>query len=116
MNSNFTKALDMLLSMFYLQKYKKKRSDRFLTENELCEFVQTIYDYTFYCFSKADQEAMEARNKRPTLTLIQGGKANHDAMNKLMNKGLDEPYSDADVELIQQTLTQGGKADDDTIN
>ena len=93
MNSNFTKALDMMISMWYHQKYGVKRPDRFLTEKELGEFIQSIYDFSYYLFSKAD----------------------HEAMNKLMSKSLDEPYSDEDVALIQETLKKGGN-DDDTIH
>ena len=93
MNSNFTKALDMMISMWYHQKYGVKRPDRFLTEKELGEFIQSIYYFSYYLFSKAD----------------------HEAMNKLMNKSLDEPYSDEDVELIKETLKRGGN-DEDTIH
>ena len=93
MNSNFTKALDMMISMWYHQKYGVKRPDRFLTEKELGEFIQSIYDFSYYLFSKAD----------------------HEAMNKLMSKSLDEPYSDEDVALIQETLKKGGN-DEDTIH
>lgn len=106
MNSNFTKALDMIISMWYHQKYGVRRPDKFLTEKELGEFIQSVYDYSYYLFSESDLEAMD--RSLPVDT--------SEAMNKIMIKKLDEPYSDEDVELIQETLERGGNNDKDTIH
>ena len=47
-------------------------------------FIGDVYDYSYYCFSKSDQEAMQDMTKKnhklrqPTLTLMQGGKNDDD--------------------------------------
>ena len=76
----FINSLDDLISRWYEWRFGKKRTDKFLDDGELAIFVGDMYDYTYYCFSKSDQEAMQDMNnknhklRQPTLTLMQGGK------------------------------------------
>ena len=76
----FINSLDDLISRWYEWRFGKKRVDKFLDDDQLAIFVGDMYDYTYYCFSKSDQEAMQDMNtknhklRQPTLTLMQGGK------------------------------------------
>ena len=80
----FIDSLDDLISRWYVWRFGKKRTDKFLDDDQLQIFVGDVYDYTYYCFSKADQEAMDDMNRKnhklrqPTLTLMKGGKKDDD--------------------------------------
>ena len=80
----FIDSLDDLISRWYEWRFGKKRTDKFLDDSQLQIFIGDVYDYTYYCFSKSDQEAMDEMNKKnhklrqPTLTLMQGGKNDDD--------------------------------------
>ena len=80
----FIDSLDNLISRWYEWRFGKKRTDKFLSDEELAIFIGDTYDYTYYCFSNSDQEAMQDMNnknhklRQPTLTLMQGGKKDDD--------------------------------------
>ena len=80
----FTGTLDDLISRWYEWRFGKKRTEKFLDDSLLQIFISDVYDYTYYCFSTSDQEAMDKMNKKnhklrqPTLTLMQGGKNDDD--------------------------------------
>ena len=80
----FIGTLDDLISRWYEWRFGKKRTEKFLDDSQLQIFISDVYDYTYYCFSKSDQEAMDEMNKKnhklrqPTLTLMQGGKNDDD--------------------------------------
>ena len=80
----FIDSLDDLISRWYEWRFGKKRTEKFLDDSQLQIFISDVYDYTYYCFSKSDQEAMDEMNKKnhklrqPTLTLMQGGKNDDD--------------------------------------
>ena len=80
----FINSLDDLISRWYEWRFGKKRTEKFLDDAQLQIFIGDVYDYTYYCFSKSDQEAMDEMNKKnhklrqPTLTLMQGGKNDDD--------------------------------------
>ena len=80
----FIDSLDDLISRWYEWRFGKKRTEKFLDDSQLQIFIGDVYDYTYYCFSKSDQEAMDEMNKKnhklrqPTLTLMQGGKNDDD--------------------------------------
>ena len=77
-------TLDDLISRWYEWRFGKKRTEKFLDDSLLQIFISDVYDYTYYCFSTSDQEAMDEMNKKnhklrqPTLTLMQGGKNDDD--------------------------------------
>jgi len=83
----FVDMLDDLISRWHEWRFGEKRTDKFLDDAQLQIFMGDVYDYTYYCFSKADQEAMQDMNlkmhklRKPTLTLMQGGKADDDTIN-----------------------------------
>ena len=80
----FIGTLDDLISRWYQWRFGKKRTEKFLDDSQLQIFIRDVYDYSYYCFSKSDQEAMDEMNKKnhklrqPTLTLMQGGKNDDD--------------------------------------
>jgi len=80
----FIDSLDDLISRWYEWRFGKKRTEKFLDDSQLQIFISDVYDYTYYCFSKSDQEDMDEMNKKnhklrqPTLTLMQGGKNDDD--------------------------------------
>ena len=80
----FIGTLDDLISRWYERRFGKKRTEKFLDDSQLQIFIGDVYDYSYYCFSKSDQEAMDEMNKKnhklrqPTLTLMQGGKKDDD--------------------------------------
>ena len=80
----FIGTLDDLISRWYEWRFGKKRTEKFLDDSLLQIFISDVYDYTYYCFSTSDQEAMDEMNKKnhklrqPTLTLMQGGKNDDD--------------------------------------
>ena len=80
----FIDSLDDLISRWYEWRFGKKRTEKFLDDSQLQIFIGDVYDYSYYCFSKSDQEAMDEMNKKnhklrqPTLTLMQGGKNDDD--------------------------------------
>ena len=80
----FIGTLDDLISRWYEWRFGKKRTEKFLDDSQLQIFIGDVYDYSYYCFSKSDQEAMDEMNKKnhklrqPTLTLMQGGKKDDD--------------------------------------
>ena len=80
----FIGTLDDLISRWYQWRFGKKRTEKFLDDSQLQIFISDVYDYTYYRFSKSDQEAMDEMNKKnhklrqPTLTLMQGGKNDDD--------------------------------------
>jgi hypothetical protein len=80
----FIGTLDDLISRWYEWRFGKKRTEKFLDDSQLQIFIGDVYDYSYYCFSKSDQEAMDEMNKKnhklrqPTLTLMQGGKNDDD--------------------------------------
>jgi len=80
----FTGTLDDLISRWYEWRFGEKRTDKFLDDAQLQIFMGDVYDYSYYCFSTSDQEAMDEMNKKnhklrqPTLTLMQGGKNDDD--------------------------------------
>ena len=80
----FIGTLDDLISRWYEWRFGKKRTEKFLDDSQLQIFISDVYDYTYYCFSKSDQEAMQDMTKKnhklrqPTLTLMQGGKNDDD--------------------------------------
>jgi hypothetical protein len=80
----FTGTLDDLISRWYEWRFGEKRTDKFLDDAQLQIFMGDVYDYSYYCFSTSDQEAMDKMNKKnhklrqPTLTLMQGGKNDDD--------------------------------------
>jgi len=77
-------TLDDLISRWYQWRFGKKRTEKFLDDSQLQIFIGDVYDYSYYCFSKSDQEAMQDMTKKnhklrqPTLTLMQGGKNDDD--------------------------------------
>ena len=80
----FIGTLDDLISRWYEWRFGKKRTEKFLDDSQLQIFIGDVYDYSYYCFSKSDQEAMQDMTKKnhklrqPTLTLMQGGKNDDD--------------------------------------
>ena len=80
----FIDTLDDLISRWYQWRFGKKRTEKFLDDSQLQIFIGDVYDYSYYCFSKSDQEAMQDMTKKnhklrqPTLTLMQGGKNDDD--------------------------------------
>jgi len=80
----FIGTLDDLISRWYQWRFGKKRTEKFLDDSQLQIFIGDVYDYSYYCFSTSDQEAMDKMNKKnhklrqPTLTLMQGGKNDDD--------------------------------------
>ena len=80
----FIGTLDDLISRWYQWRFGKKRTEKFLDDSQLQIFIGDVYDYSYYCFSKSDQVAMDEMNKKnhklrqPTLTLMQGGKNDDD--------------------------------------
>ena len=78
MNKTFVEALDNFISIWYLCKYNEPKESQFLNQDDMKEFIEAVYDYSYYLFSKEDQKAMANINNRPSLTLMQGGKKDDD--------------------------------------
>ena len=74
MNKTFVEALDNFISIWYLCKYNEPKESQFLNEDDMKEFIEAVYDYSYYLFSKEDQKAMANINNTQSLTLMQGGK------------------------------------------
>ena len=75
---DFVDSLNKLITSWYLNKHDKPRESKFLNEDDMKEFIEDVYDYSYYLFSKEDQEVMGNLNNKPSLTLMQGGKKDDD--------------------------------------
>ena len=76
-HTKFVEDLSKLIDSWYWWKYTEHRPSRFLGEDDMKEFIESVYDYSYYLFSKQDQDVMYTYQER-LITVRQGGKKDDD--------------------------------------